>query len=87
MFEDLEKEDYSGLINKLKNILTQQYEPVNDPKEADVHYSTQEIFDQLQKLLPSTHYTPDMVSNWLHNAGFNFFDYGNMKFEWMMKKV
>lgn len=80
-------EDYSGLINKLKNFLTQCYEPVSHPKDADLHFTTSEIYQQLQKLLPSTFYSQDMVANWLHMAGFTFADYGNMKFEWIMKKV
>ena len=84
---DNASEDYSGLINKLKNFLTQEYEPVGDPKEAQLHYTTQEIYLQLQKVLPSSHYTPEMVSNWLHLAGFTFFDYGDLKFEWMLKRL
>lgn len=90
MFDDdsgFPKEDYSGLINKLQNYLKAYYMPVHDPKEAEFHYTTQEIFDQLQKILPSQDYVPEQVANWLHLAGFTFFDYGNMKFEWMMKKV
>jgi hypothetical protein len=84
-FED--REDYTGLINKLKNYLREYYEPAQDPKEAELHFTTLEIFNQLQKVLPSPHYTPDQVANWLHVAGFTFTDYGNMKFEWMMKKL
>ena len=84
---DEPREDYSGLINKLQNYLKEYYVPVHDAKEADFHYTTNEIFQQLQKLLPSPFYTVDMVANWLHNAGFVWEDYGQMRFEWMMKKA
>lgn len=87
IMQDEQQEDYSGLINKLQNYLKEYYVPVHDPKDAELHFTTQEIFDQLQKILPSSHYAPDQVANWLHLAGFTFTDYGNMRFEWMMKKA
>jgi len=79
--------DYSGLVNKIKNYLTQHYDPVSDPRQAEFHYTTQEIFQKIYSLFPSDAYTADMIALWLHNAGFTFYDYGEMKLEWMMKKA
>lgn len=80
--------EIEGLLNKLKNYLFTYYEPVYDPKEAQVHMTTQEVYDQLFKILPNgALFSPSDVAGWLHNAGFTFFDFGTMKFEWLMKKA
>lgn len=79
--------DPTGLIEKVKNILRQHYEPVSSPKDATLHYSTNEIYEQLQKLIPSINYSTEDVAVWLHEAGFTFYDYGVLQFEWMMRKV
>lgn len=80
--------EVKGLLNKLKNYIFDRYTPVYDPKEAEVHMSTQEVYDQLYKILPNgALFSPSDVAGWLHSGGFTFFDYGTMKFEWMMKKT
>lgn len=78
-------EIYSGLLNELKNYLAKNYEPVADPAKADFHLSTLEIYNQLQRLLPVEKFKPADVATWLHSAGFKFWDYGYMQFEWMLK--
>lgn len=86
---DLEEEkwaDFSGILNKLKNYLFEYYEPVQDPKDAEMHFSTNELRQQLYKLIPCDGLTADLVANWMHLGGFTFADYGEMRFEWMMKK-
>lgn len=80
--------DFSGLFNKLKLYLEEYYLPVQDPKDAEFHYTTQEIHQQLLQLFPNELIlTKDIVAIMLHNAGFTFYDYGEMKLEWMMKKA
>jgi hypothetical protein len=87
--EPISKEkDLTGLLNKVKNYLLDTYEPCQDPAEAFIHHTTDEIYRNLQRLLPNEHlYTSADVAKWLHDAGFTFYDYGDMRFEWMMKKA
>lgn len=81
-------DDYSGLFNKLELYLKEYYVPVQDPKDAELHFTTEEIQGQLLKLLPNPEIlTGDVVANMLHHAGFTFYDYGEMRLEWMMKKA
>ncbi len=81
-------QDVSGLLNKLKLYLMNYYEPVQDPKDAELHFSTNDVWLQLLKLYPNEIIlTRELVAVWLHNAGFTFYDYGEMRFEWMMRKV
>jgi len=82
--EDLE--DYSGILNKLRNYLLEYYEPVQDPAKAEMHLSTREIWGQLQSLVPCEGLNEEMVAQWMHLGGFTWYDYGEMKFEWMMKR-
>ena len=90
-FDDEGGEQNQGedpMLISLKRYLLQYYKPVHDPKDADLHFSTMEIHQQLLKLYPNEAIlTPDLVANWLHEAGFTFYDYGMMKLEWMMKKA
>jgi hypothetical protein len=80
--------DFSGLINKVKNYLKEYYQPVFEAKDADIHFTTEEIYRQLLKLVPNTEiFSAADVSVWLHEAGFTFADFGELRFEWLMKKV
>lgn len=86
---DLDEEkwgDFSGVLNKLKNYLFEYYEPVQDPRKAEMHFSTNELYRQLFNLIPCEGLTPDLVANWMHLGGFSFADYGDMRLEWMMKR-
>lgn len=81
------REALRGLLNKLRNYLLMYYEPVNDPREAEFHYSTSELHRQLLTIYPNEAIlTGDLVASWLHSGGFTFYDFGEMKFEWLMKK-
>ena len=81
------KADFTGLLNKIKNFLLLHYEPVFHPSEAEFHYTTLEVWDKVQKVFPSSDYSSDEVALWLHEAGFTFYDYGELRFEWMMKRA
>lgn len=77
-----------SFLDKIKNTIYQLYEPVTDPLKAPLHLTTKEIFNQIQSLYPSTYYNQDTIAEWLHDGGFTFYDYsGNLKFEWLIKKV
>ncbi len=78
--------DFSGILNKIKNHLLEYYEPVQNPKDAEFHYTTNEIWQQLLKIFPNEIILrPDMVANWLHLGGFTFYDFGEMRLEWLVK--
>lgn len=82
------EEDFSGILNKLKNYLLEYYVPVRNPAEAEFSFTTQELTQQLLTLFPREDIlTPDLVANWLHLGGFTWYDYGEMRLEWMMKKL
>lgn len=81
------RKDFSGLIQKIKNYLLEYYEPVQYAKDADFHYSTEEIYRQLQRIVCNEIlYSASDVALWLHNAGFTFEDFGELRFEWLMKR-
>lgn len=79
-------EDFSGILNKLRMYLLEYYEPVQEPKDAQMHFTTDELTRQLYKLIPCEGLTTDLVAQWLHFGGFTFADYGEMRFEWMMNR-
>ena len=79
------EENSSDLINTIKDFLITNYETTQDPKDAEFHLSTSEVYNQLQKILPSKKYKPEDVAVWLHASGFKFYDFGYLCFEWLMK--
>lgn len=42
----------SDFVIAMRNYLLENYEPVMDPTKAEFHFTTIEIYNQLQKLLP-----------------------------------
>ena len=76
-----------GLLNKIKLHLLDYYTPVFHPKDAEFHYTTYEVYEQLVKLFPTPMLTTDLVAQWLHLGGFSFVDFGEMRFEWLFKKA
>jgi hypothetical protein len=94
--EDQQEEDpdreqrktIEGLLNKLKQHLYQYYEPAQTIQDADFHYSTQEIWQQMLRIYPNEIIlTAELIAVWLHSGGFTFLDFGNMKFEWLLKRA
>jgi hypothetical protein len=74
-----------ALIEKLKTFLKNYYRPVRTPGEADFHYTTKEIYRQLQNIVPNELLYSELdVSKWLNEFGFVFYDFGNMRFEWLL---
>ncbi len=80
--------ELTGLLNKLKQYLYNYYEPVQNPKEAEFTFSTDEIWRQFLRIFPDELVlTKEIVAAWLHSGGFTFYDFGQMKFEWLLKKA
>ncbi len=76
-----------GLINKLKQVLYNYYAPESDPTKADLHLSTNEIWQQMLKIYPNELFlTRELISIWLHTGGYTFYDFGDLKFEWLLRK-
>ena len=81
------RKDFSGLVEKIKSYLLAYYEPVYDMRDAEFHLTTEEIYRQLQRILCNELiYSASDVALWLHNAGFTFADFGEMRFEWLLRK-
>lgn len=88
--KDKQDDDKSveGLLNKLKQYLYQYYEPVQTVADADFHYSTREIWHQMLRIYPNEMIlTQELICVWLHDGGFTFADFGEMKFEWLLKRT
>jgi hypothetical protein len=76
------------LLSKIKQYLTSYYEPALTVQEAEFHFSTQEIYQKLLAIYPnSAVFSAADVSTWLMEAGFICEDFGDMKFEWLLKKI
>lgn len=76
-----------GLIAKLKNYLYTYYAPAVNVMEAEFHFSTDEIHKLLLRIYPNEfELTADMVAVWLHEGGFSFYDSGQLRFEWLLKR-
>lgn len=76
-----------GLLTKIKNFLLQYYEPTDNIREASFHYTTSEITQHLYKVYPNELlFGQSDVAAWLHAGGFTFYDFGDMRFEWLIKR-
>lgn len=84
--KQVEQIELQDILDNLKNFLYQYYKPVHDPTKADIHLSTDEIYWQLFQVVNSEALTREMVAQWLNAGGFTFYDYGEMRLEWMLKK-
>jgi hypothetical protein len=77
----------NGLLEKIKNFLFTEYEPVQATQvtASTMFLSTQEIFTKLQDIYPCADYSSSDVANWLHEKGFSFTDNGVLRLEWMLQ--
>jgi hypothetical protein len=76
------------LLEKVKAYILSLYEPVQDPKDADLRMSTEEIYQAVcrhyhNELL----FSKNMLAAWLHDKGFTFYDAGQLRFEWLLKNI
>jgi hypothetical protein len=79
--------DLSGLLQKVKQHLYLSYTPVSTEYDADFHLTTTEVWQRLLMVFPNeTILTKDIVAAWMHEGGFTFLDFGNMRLEWLLKK-
>lgn len=83
---DLELPDMEGVKTRLRRFLRDNYEPVDSAREADLHFSTREIYELLQRVVPGPSYSIEEVTTWLDEAGFQLHDFGDMRLEWIMRR-
>jgi hypothetical protein len=76
-----------NLKDRVKDYLLKYYTTAPSPIEAKFHYTTKEVWEQLQQIFPTSEYSIEDVALWLHEGKFNFFDFGNMNFEWLLNKI
>lgn len=73
-------------LNSIRNYFQENYESVKDPILAEFHFTTMEVYDKIQRLFPDKSiFTPADVALWLHTAGFTFYDFGQIRLEWLLK--
>ena len=82
--EELEKVNF---MDTIKEFLYKYYVPVTDPRNATLHFTTEDIYRQLVELYPSSDLTQEQIAIWMNAGGFTFYDFGEMKFEWLLKKA
>ena len=77
-----------GLLEKIKNFLFTEYEPVQEKQvtASTIFLSTAELFNKLQDIYPTELYNASDVATWLHEKGFSFTDNGVLRLEWMLEK-
>lgn len=80
-------DDDKLMIQQIKQFLIEYYAPAKTLKEADLHLTTTEIFERIYRLFPSPELKEKDIASWLNSAGFTFFDFGEMRFEWLLKKI
>lgn len=76
------------LVLRIKYYLVSMYEPVARPEEADLTMSTTEIYEAFCSLYHNEiSFSREMIAQWLHEQGFQLFDAGSLRFEWLLKRI
>lgn len=73
-------------FEKIMTHISNTYLPCDNIADADLHLSTNEIYNKLQRLFPSGCYSASDVSQWMDKLKFYFTEIGNLNFEWLLKK-
>lgn len=87
---DLQGKD-KGDRSKLKVIVMayvfDHYEPAENLRQCELHFSTRELWEKLQQVFCDTEmFCPSDVATWLVEYGFICGDFGEMQYEWLLKK-
>ena len=67
--------------------LIDNYVPASGYLEASMRISTHELYDKLQEQFPSPELTPALILDWMNDLGYKYQDSGNMRAEWLLKKL
>ncbi len=75
------------LITRIKKCLLDLYCPADNINETEFHLSSSEVYEKLISIFPySNEFTINSVNIWLHELGYKFNDFGEMRFEWLFKR-
>lgn len=85
MSEDVLPPVEDGLAEKIKNFIKENYEPVASAAEANVRVTTNELLQSIERIYPDSPFTGQELAQWLHELGFQFWDAGNLNWEWLLK--
>lgn len=80
-------EDTPPIFEQIKDYLFKYYSPAESLADAEFHYTTHELWHQLMSIFPDYENFPvHLVATWMNEGGFIFADFGELKFEWLLKK-
>ena len=80
-------EEMQALLAKIRDHLYQYYQPALSPKNSEFHFTTKEVRQQLLQVFPNQLVvTDELVATWLSAGGFQMYDFGNMRFEWLFNR-
>ncbi|MGB4775706.1 MAG: hypothetical protein WBP45_11065 [Daejeonella sp.] len=89
----MDDKDSSGdnFLNEIITVLDDCFKPVDSLKELDQFITTEDVFDAVQAIYPSTGlfgYTSGTIAVLMLNAGYKFtaLPSGNVQFVWLMKR-
>lgn len=80
------EEQENEMARKAMVFLWENYQPAATMAEATHFLSTLEIWRRLQENFPGD-YMASEVATWLQEDGFILRDMGNLKADWLLKKV
>lgn len=83
IFEDSYNEE---LLKGVFDSIRKKYAPAFAPEQADVHLTTQQIFEKMQGIYPSG-YSADEIFRMLTDAGFKYDIGEDLTMAWMLRKV
>jgi hypothetical protein len=76
------------LLEKIKNVFLDDFEPVHQYHPGVKFMSTQEIYLLFTNLYPNeAAFSAAELSIWLHNKGFSFIKMKEMEYHWMLNPV
>jgi hypothetical protein len=84
---DIEMPDMEGVKMRLRRFLRENYEPVANARDADLHFTTREIYNLLQRVVPGPSYSIEEVTTWLDEEGYHLHVFGDMRLEWLMRRI
>ena len=88
MKESVKSNKFTFTTNTIKDYLLTHYFPTIDIVDAEFHLTTNEVYEKLLTVFPFPNlFSLDTIAEWLHERGFTFADFGDMRFEWLFKRT
>lgn len=77
----------SQTLEAAKDFIRYNYVPIDEYKEATLRITTIELHQRLFATFPIEAFTTDILFQWLTELGFSYRDGGNIRLEWLLKKI